>query len=74
MLKKHSRRLALVASLALTVLLLIGCGENSLRTACESIGWKGQQCGALKRVEWAKANGIPPHTVKGYYSLPEDAR
>ena len=52
---------------------LPGCG-GGLRDTCKSIEWQGRQCQALKRVDWARANGIPPHTVKGYYSLPEDER
>lgn len=50
-----------------------GCG-GSLHDTCESINWKGRQCQALKNVEWAKRNGLPPQTVDGYYSLPEDER
>lgn len=64
---------ALATAGSVLFLAVSGCGE-SLHDTCESINWKGRQCQALKGVEWAKRNGIPPHTVDGYYSLPEDER
>lgn len=47
---------------------------GSLKDSCPGIEWQGQQCQALKRVEWAKRNGLAPNLVEGYYSLPEDER
>lgn len=58
-------------------LLLVGggCGGGgSLEDTCESINWQGRQCQALKGVEWAEENGLPPQSVDGYYSLPENER
>lgn len=62
--------------LAMMVIALgcIGCGGSDLAETCKNIEWQGRQCQALKRVEWAKKHGLPPETVKGYESLPEDAR
>jgi ABC-type dipeptide/oligopeptide/nickel transport system ATPase subunit len=51
-----------------------GCGGSTLADTCADIEWRGRQCQALKGVEWAKKHGLPPETVDGYYSLPEDER
>jgi hypothetical protein len=67
-----SARLILAA--CFVALALTGCGGSGLRDTCNSIEWKGRQCEALKRVDWAKAHNIPPNTVEGYYSLPESER
>lgn len=64
----------LIITISIAALALAGCGGSGLRGTCESIEWRGRQCEALKRVDWAKAHGIPPNTVKGYYSLPESER
>lgn len=66
----------LAVALVLVVFAGVGCGSGSgsLKETCKSIGWQGRQCQALKGVEWAKKRGLPPNTVDGYYSLPEDER
>ncbi len=64
----------LILAACFVAVALVGCGGSGLRGTCESIEWKGRQCEALKRVDWAKAHGIPPNTVEGYYSLPESER
>lgn len=49
-------------------------GAGSLKETCKDINWQSEQCRALKRVDWAKRNGLNPSLVEGYYSLPEDER
>ena len=62
---------AVVAALLIFSALFL---DKPLAETCEEIHWQGRQCRALKGVEWAKAHDLPPHTVEGYYSLPEDER
>lgn len=66
-------RALLIGSVILLALAISACG-GSLTARCEGIEWQSRQCKALKGVKWAKAHGVSPTVIEGYYSLPESER